>query len=65
MGVGGGPISMQIQSRIGVTYQLQYTENLFPPVWIHADSEVGDGSDIELEDLHPDDPMRFYRVVSP
>ena len=65
MGVGGGPISMQIQSRIGVTYQLQYTENLFPPVWIHADSEVGDGSDIELEDLNPDDPMRFYRVVSP
>ena len=65
MGGGGGSMAMRIQSQIGVTYQLQYTESLFPPFWVEADSELGDGSNLELEDLNPDDPMRFYRVVSP
>lgn len=65
MGAGGGSMSMQIQSRIGWTYQLQYTTNLFAPDWVLADSEEGTGDDVTLVDTNAVSPMRFYRVARP
>lgn len=62
---GGSGMTMQIQSMNGITYELEYTLSLFPPVWVPVDSEVGDGSQIELADPDALDTMRFYRVVQP
>ena len=64
---GGATMSLQIPSTVGVTYQLQYTTNLFeqPPTWLPAATTAGDGSDVILEDADPADDCRYYRIVKP
>ena len=51
----------------GVTYQLQYTTDLLanPPVWTVADTEVGTGANVTLEDTNAVDSRRYYRIVIP
>ena len=66
-GPGGGASSMslQIPSTLGVTYQLQYTTNLHPPVWLPAATTNGTGAEVTLDDANPVDGQRYYRIVKP
>ncbi|HQF20162.1 MAG TPA: S8 family serine peptidase [Kiritimatiellia bacterium] len=54
-------------SQAGITYQLQYTTDLLanPPVWTAADTEVGTGGNVTLEDTNAVDSRRYYRIVIP
>lgn len=54
-------------SQAGITYQLQYTTDLLanPPVWTAADTEVGTGNSVTLEDTNAVDTRRYYRIVIP
>ena len=61
----GGVMSMQIATTMGITYALEYTTNLFPPVWISVATTNGTGAAATLQDANSLDPMRFYRIVKP
>jgi len=54
-------------SLVGETYRLEYTTDLLadPVVWHEADSDIGNGGEITLEDGDPADMQRFYRVIIP
>lgn len=62
----GGHIQATFQTENGVTYRLYYTTDLTasPMVWTVADSLVGTGSDGELMDTNPADPIRVYRITA-
>jgi hypothetical protein len=63
----GVAMAMQIQTRAGVTYALEYTTDLSanPPVWVQVDSESGTGAEVRLQDADSDGIQRFYRIVKP
>ncbi|NCC92911.1 MAG: hypothetical protein EOM10_06465 [Opitutae bacterium] len=62
---GATAVATLATSQLGQTYVLQYTLDLMadPVVWEDADSEVGTGLELVLEDETPSDARRFYRVV--
>ncbi len=62
-----GVANVTFMSEDGVSYTLEYTEDLTadPVVWAPADTKTGDGDELTLEDDDEDDPMRIYRVVTP
>lgn len=59
-----GVASVKFISQVGVSYTLEYTEDLTSGIWIDVDTQIGDGEELELED-DEDGDMRFYRVVTP
>ncbi|MGD9612039.1 MAG: S8 family serine peptidase [Kiritimatiellia bacterium] len=52
-------------SQLGQTYVLQYALDLMadPVVWTDADTDVGTGGELVLQDETPIDARRFYRVI--
>ena len=62
---GATAVATLATSQLGQTYVLQYTLDLMadPVVWEDADSEVGTGLELVLEDETPSGARRFYRVV--
>jgi hypothetical protein len=63
--MGAGGMTMKIQSVSGITYALEYTTNLTGDAWMPADSVVGNGGEVDLDDADPADVMRYYRIVAP
>lgn len=61
----GSSASATINSTLGKTYLLQYTEglNADPVVWTTVDTEAGTGGVIVLEDTTVSGVIRLYRVV--
>ena len=59
----GFTLSFQTVANPGLTYYLEYTTNLAPPVaWTTIVSTPGTGSIANLLDPNPPDSQRFYRV---
>jgi hypothetical protein len=60
----GTNISISLTSVSGLTYRLEYKDNLTDPVWIQAAAPVpGTGANIILLDTNaPVPPNRFYQV---
>ena len=61
----GSSASASINSTLGKTYLLQYTEglNADPVTWITVDTEAGTGGGIVLSDTTVAGVIRLYRVV--
>ncbi len=59
-----GVASVKFLSQDGVSYTLQYTEDLMSGIWTGVDTQIGDGGELELEDDEEAD-VRIYRVVTP
>ncbi len=56
--------SFQTATNAGITYYLEYTTNLTPPVaWTTIASTPGNGALANLFDLNPMGQRRFYRVA--
>lgn len=63
MSYGLGGFSGAIQTQSGVTYQLQYKEDLGAATWTPLATINGDGTVKPLGDADTSRPMRFYRIV--
>jgi hypothetical protein len=64
----GAPASASISSMAGREYRMEYSSDLManPVQWFDADSAMGTGGEITLEDTNtPADLQRFYRIVVP
>ena len=63
----GSPASATVASVAGQTYQMEYTTDLsaLPVVWFLADTEIGTGGQITLQDPAPTGAQRFYRISIP
>ncbi len=60
---GAGTFSMSIATANGVTYRVEYKNELFDPAWTTLTSITGDGTIQTITDPGPLPPTRFYRVV--
>jgi hypothetical protein len=62
----GGAMSMEIATTAGISYALQSTTNLIPPVvWQPVATTNGTGAAVTLQDSNSTDPARYYRIVKP
>jgi len=56
--------SVTFQGQNGIMYQLQFTTNLGTPTWSMAETGVGAGTNLTLEDSSATNGQRFYRVAA-
>jgi hypothetical protein len=60
----GANIQMSFPTQIGYSYQVGYKTNLSDPIWIPIETIIGNGKTNSVS--HPmNDPVRFYRVLTP
>ena len=57
--------SAAIQTQDGITYALQYKNNLNTNVWTTLSTFNGDGTVKTFNDPNPGQPMRFYQIIIP
>jgi hypothetical protein len=61
--LAGSGFSAAIQTQNGVTYAIQYKDNLAAASWSPLSTFVGDGTVKTFNDPTPGVPMRFYRII--
>jgi uncharacterized repeat protein (TIGR01451 family) len=60
-----GLFTLSFPTKYGVSYVIQYKKSLSDPSWINLKTVVGTGDAFPFADVEaPDQPRRFYRVVS-
>jgi uncharacterized repeat protein (TIGR01451 family) len=59
----GGGFTGAIQTQNGITYTVQYKNDLNAPSWSTLTTFIGDGTVKTFNDPAPGVPMRFYRVT--
>jgi hypothetical protein len=62
-GLAGANFTVDFSSQAGVSYYLEQTANLSPPVlWQSVQTAVGMGGPLRMTDTHATNEMRFYRL---
>jgi len=61
---GNGSFQFSFPTQLGVSYVVEYTEDLTSPDWTPLETVEGDGDARSAVDPSPDAPKRFYRVRS-
>jgi uncharacterized repeat protein (TIGR01451 family) len=61
----GSGFSAAIQTQNGITYALQYKNNLNTNAWTTLSTFNGDGTVKTFSDPNPGVPMRFYQIIIP
>lgn len=59
---GGTNLTFTLSTRNGVTYVLEYTDTLTPPLWQRGNTLVGLGGDLTLSVPLTTAPRRFFRL---
>jgi hypothetical protein len=62
---GAGTFSFSIPTIDGVSYRVEYKDQLTDPNWSELTTFTGDGNPKSITDPGPLPPTRFYRIIVP